>query len=188
MTRTPPLWAPWRGSYVRGETDDSAGSPAGDDHGCILCGVIADAGADRANYVLARHGGCVVILNRYPYTNGHLMIMPERHVSSFNDLADEEATAMYELLRIAESALLQRMGAEGINGGWNLGRCAGAGIEGHLHLHVLPRWSGDTNFMTAVGGTRVISQSLEDAFDILAPAFAPSGPPYGDEDEKVAEQ
>jgi ATP adenylyltransferase len=150
--------------------------------------VISDTGSDRGNYVLARYGGCVALLNRYPYTNGHLMIMPERHVSSFNDLSVEEAGAMHELLRVAESALLELMGAEGINGGWNLGRCAGAGIEGHLHLHVLPRWSGDTNFMTAVGGTRVISQSLEDAFDILAPAFSPSRLPHTARDEKVAEQ
>ena len=122
--------------------------------------------------VVLRRKDCLVVLNRYPYTNGHLMIVPVRHVPDFASLSRPELDTIGELLILSERALVDCMKAEGINGGWNLGRCAGAGIVDHLHLHVLPRWSGDTNFLTAVGETRVISQSLSESFELLAECFA----------------
>ncbi|MBN1434045.1 HIT domain-containing protein [Candidatus Fermentibacterales bacterium] len=158
------LWAPWRGEYVRGD----AGSPGE----CLFCRAASDRSHDRENLVLFRREGCMVLLNRFPYINGHLMIAPERHVGYFAGLSGDELRAMTGLIVLAESALRRGMRAEGMNGGWNLGRCAGAGVEGHLHVHLLPRWSGDTNFLTTVAGTRVISESLEESYDLLGPLLS----------------
>ncbi|MBD3369511.1 HIT domain-containing protein [Candidatus Fermentibacteria bacterium] len=156
------LWAPWRERYVKG---------TGDDEGCVFCRIGSEPSRDRDNYVLHRSERTMVVLNRFPYINGHLMVVPCRHVPDLRSLKAEELGEMIDLVRVSEEALFEGMGCMGINGGWNLGRCAGAGVEGHVHLHVLPRWSGDVNFMTSVAEVRVLSESLESSYDQLLPFF-----------------
>jgi ATP adenylyltransferase len=158
------LRAPWRSEYVTGGQDHS---------GCVLCSIGRELQKDTENYVLYRDGGFYVVLNRFPYINGHLMVVPLRHVPDLSSLNREETETLTGLLVKCEKALFRGMECMGLNGGWNLGSCAGAGIEGHVHFHMLPRWSGDTNFMTTVGGTRVLSASLDDSFMRLLPHFAP---------------
>lgn len=160
------LKAPWRSEYVSGSSGDD---------GCILCGIGNAAGSDRQNYVLYRGKGFFVVLNRFPYINGHLMIVPIRHVPDLSGLGPDERGTLVDLMVKCESVLARGMNCMGMNGGWNLGSCAGAGIEGHIHLHMLPRWSGDTNFLTTVGETRVISASLEDSYRRLRPLFSSAG-------------
>jgi len=156
------LWAPWRYGYVS--------SPV--KKGCVFCGIAGDPPElDRDNLVLARGARCLVVLNRYPYINGHMMIVPCRHVPDFSSASHEETCEMLEWVRTAEGVLRETMHCQGINGGWNLGSAGGAGIPGHLHIHVLPRWNGDTSFMSSVGGVRVLSQSLEQTWETLSPGF-----------------
>lgn len=138
---------------------------------CILCRIGKDTRMDRENFVLYRQDGFYVVLNRFPYINGHLMIAPLRHAENFGSLSEQELICIFGLIVKCEKALVQGMKCLGINGGWNLGSCAGAGIEGHVHIHMLPRWSGDVNFMTTTAGTRVISASLEDSYNRLKPYF-----------------
>jgi ATP adenylyltransferase len=154
------LWAPWRSSYV---TAPQTG-------GCLFCG-LASGDGDGDGLVLARRPLVIVVLNRYPYTNGHLMVAPVRHAAMFSLLSEDERSALLGAVSVAERAFTEGFRAEGMNGGWNVGRCAGAGVEGHLHVHVLPRWPGDVNFMPAVAGARVISESLESSRDRLRPFF-----------------
>ncbi len=156
------LSAPWRSEYV---TDSNR------EDGCILCRIGSERSKDRENLVLHRESGFFVVLNRYPYINGHLMIVPLRHVADFSSMNGGELETMIRLVVKCEKALLKGMNCMGMNGGWNLGNCAGAGIEGHVHLHMLPRWSGDTNFMTTTGETRIISASLEDSYSRLKHLF-----------------
>jgi len=155
------LWAPWRLAYVT-----AAPAPANE---CIFC----DAQAGRqADLLLFRGRHCFVILNLYPYNNGHLMVVPNRHLSALETLQPEEQVEMMALARVSEMALNEAYRPHGINVGINLGKAAGAGIENHLHMHVVPRWSGDTNFMTAVGETRVLPEDLGATVARLKPIFA----------------
>jgi len=155
------LWAPWRLAYVT-----AAPAPATE---CIFC----DAQAGRqADLLLFRGRHCFVILNLYPYNNGHLMVVPNRHLSALETLQPEEQVEMMALARVSEMALNEAYRPHGINVGINLGKAAGAGIENHLHMHVVPRWSGDTNFMTAVGDTRVLPEDLGATVARLKPIFA----------------
>ncbi len=158
------LAAPWRSAYVTGSESEG---------GCVLCRIARENGKDRENYVLYRseESGFFVVLNRYPYINGHLMIAPIRHAADFSELCSSELEALMKLVVKCEKALAVGMNCMGMNGGWNLGSCAGAGIEGHMHVHMLPRWSGDTNFMTTTSETRVLSASLEDSYCRLKPLF-----------------
>jgi ATP adenylyltransferase len=144
------LWSPWRMPYIR-----KAAVP----RGCLFCRV-AEAKSDRSNLVLMRRGSALLMLNRFPYNPGHLMVAPLRHVASFRGLRAEERADLLELTALAESALEQDYHPDGMNVGANLGRVAGAGYPGHLHLHLVPRWTGDTNFMPTIGGTRVLPESL----------------------------
>lgn len=158
------LWAPWRYDYVS--------APGEKPPGCVFCAIAeADRKDDEANLVLHRGENAFAVLNRYPYINGHLMILPYRHVPELNSLTPGEMSGIMELLIVAERALKDGLNCHGMNGGWNVGSAGGAGIPGHLHLHLLPRWSGDTNFMATVGNVRVVSQSLEKAMKILKPLF-----------------
>ena len=158
------LWAPWRYDYVT--------SPGDGNEGCVFCGIgESDTSMDRENLVLHRGEYAFVVLNRYPYINGHLMIVPFRHVPDLSSLESVERTEIMELALQAEKALKQGMKCQGINGGWNIGSAGGAGIPGHFHLHMLPRWNGDTNFMSTVGAIRVVSQSLERAHRQLSVYF-----------------
>ena len=154
------LWAPWRLSYVT-----AAQVPPTD---CIFCD--ATDGRD-IDLVLLRGLRCYVILNLYPYNNGHLMVVPNRHLSTLEALTPEEQAELMTLARLSEMALNEAYRPQGINVGINLGKAAGAGIENHLHIHLVPRWSGDTNFMTAVGQTRVLPEDLTATAARLRPIF-----------------
>jgi ATP adenylyltransferase len=151
------LWAPWRMTYVGG---------TGPAPGCIFC-LAPDAGDDRRVLLLARGERAFLILNAYPYTPGHLMAVLNRHVGRLGDATDDEMTAMLGLVRRATEALREEYRADGFNVGLNEGRAAGAGVDGHLHMHVVPRWNGDSNFMPVIGETRVLPESLEATYDRL---------------------
>ena len=156
------LYTPWRYDYVTGATSDD---------GCVFCNVLA-ATTDEANQVLHRGQHWVVMLNRYPYSNGHLLLVLNRHEPVLSSCTDQELAEMGRLLKIMEAALYECYTPDGINGGYNGGVSAGAGIPAHLHLHMLPRWSGDTNFMSTIGETRIMPQTLDQARDRLQPVLA----------------
>jgi ATP adenylyltransferase len=144
------LWSPWRMDYIR--TADRPG-------GCLFCAVAKERN-DRAHLVLARRPDALLMLNRYPYNPAHLMVAVRRHVGRFHGLTAEERVDVLDLTALAERALAAEYHPHGVNVGANLGRVAGAGFPGHLHLHLVPRWNGDTNFMPTVAGTRVLPESL----------------------------
>jgi ATP adenylyltransferase len=175
------LWAPWRLQYVTGNEPAAPPLPepqawlSGADHACFLCRAAAEyastANADRHLLVAERGAYAAVVLNLYPYNNGHLLVAPRRHVGEFCDLSrDEHLECMEQLGRLTRvyRDLLQ---SEGFNIGLNLGHVAGAGLPGHLHWHVVPRWRGDTNFMGVVADTRVIPQSLDALWHLLVEAL-----------------
>ena len=155
------LWAPWRVGYISGLRRSSSKTTR-----CLFCRGRSET-ADSADHLLTRGRLAFSLLNRYPYNNGHLMVAPYRHVGQLSKLTPPEWTEMLELVNDAMSRLDQVMHPKGYNLGINIGRVAGAGIPGHLHLHIVPRWSGDTNFMPAVTGAKVISQSLEASYQLL---------------------
>jgi ATP adenylyltransferase len=154
------LWAPWRLAYVT-----AAPAPSTD---CIFCDALTSADAELTVF-RGRHA--FVILNLYPYNNGHLMVVPNRHLNALVLLTQDEQQEMMSLTRLSEMALTEAYRPQGLNVGINLGRAAGAGIENHLHIHVVPRWQGDTNFMTAVGETRVLPEDLRQTASNLRPVF-----------------
>ncbi len=141
--------------------------------GCLFCELLAK-GDDESSFILARDGAAFALLNAYPYNPGHLMVAPTRHVGEIEQLDEGELLATGRLVQRAVAALREEMSPHGFNLGANLGRVAGAGIPGHLHWHVVPRWNGDTNFMPVVGETRVLPESLEDTYRRLRPRFASS--------------
>lgn len=155
------LWAPWRMTYIR-----KAEEPAG----CLFCRV-ARSSADRRDLVLARHGHALLMLNRYPYNPAHLMVAIRRHVGQFRQLSPEEGSDLLALTALAETALEREYSPHGMNYGVNVGRVAGAGFPGHLHMHLVPRWNGDTNFMPVVARTRVLPESLERTWTRLRKAI-----------------
>lgn len=153
------LWAPWRFAFV---TKEKSGE-------CIFCAKPAE-NDDRKNYIYERRELVFGVLNRFPYNSGHLMIAPYRHVVSFADLRDDEWMGILELLRDTMKVLNDLMHPEGFNLGFNVGKASGAGYE-HLHLHVVPRWSGDTNFMPVLSDTKVIPEHLEETFGRIKDSF-----------------
>ena len=151
------LWTPWRYQYVtKGELPS----------GCVFCAA-AGGGDDRASLIVHRATHNFIILNRYPYTNGHVMVVPFQHVSTLQDMAEEALLEMMRLARECEKHLRATYRPDGLNIGMNLGRSAGAGIAGHIHMHILPRWVGDTNFMTVTGETRVLPEDLQVTWEKL---------------------
>ena len=161
------MWAGWRSTYVR----EAAGEPAaGDAEGCVMCRLAAAPDDDEA-FVVARGAHAFVVLNAYPYASGHLMVVPDRHEGSLELLSPAESAEVMGLTQWATAALKRAYRPDGINVGMNLGTAAGAGVPGHLHVHVLPRWSADTNFMTAVAETRVIPESLDETLERLRAAW-----------------
>lgn len=159
------LWAPWRFRYVT--QAPTADSSEGDSNpGCIFVDLPASQ-EDRKNLILLRGKHAFVMLNGFPYTSGHLMVAPYKHTANLADLTDEEHLEIQQLITRAIGWLDEAYHPEGYNVGLNLGAAGGAGIPSHLHWHIVPRWRGDTNFMTTVGETRVLPQGLEDAYDLL---------------------
>ncbi len=154
------LWAPWRMEYILSEKPE----------GCIFCDKPAQ-NEDRKNLILYRGASCFVIMNYYPYNNGHLMIVPYRHVSALEDLTEKERNEMMAVLSHSGKILKKVMQPEGLNIGMNLGKTAGAGIDDHLHFHIVPRWNGDTNFMPVFGHTKVLPQGLVESWEELKPGF-----------------
>ena len=155
------LWSPWRLAYIK-QASDAAG--------CIFCDALTNDDASRL--VVHRGRTCFVILNLFPYNSGHLMVVPNRHVATLAGAMPEELSEMMELTRLAEIALTEAFAPQGMNMGINLGKPAGAGILDHIHMHVVPRWNGDTNFMTVVGRTRVLPEELPEVAEKLRPLFA----------------
>jgi ATP adenylyltransferase len=156
------LWSPWRYQYVT--------HAAGSTGGCLFCEK-AEAGRERENLVLFRGRLNYVLLNLYPYTNGHMMVAPYQHVATLAESPEETLTEMILLTRLAEMRLQEVYRPHGVNLGMNLGECAGAGVAGHIHMHVLPRWIGDANFMTTIGETRVLPEDLATTYERLSAAF-----------------
>jgi ATP adenylyltransferase len=154
------LWAPWRLAYVANPKHRAPG----DD--CFICAALAGSD-DRSSFIIHRSALSSVMLNRFPYNNGHLLIASKAHKATPADLSDAETLDLQHLLQKMLAILQKTMNPEGFNVGLNLGRVAGAGLPGHLHWHVVPRWNGDTNFMPVVSDTRVIVQSLEACYDLL---------------------
>jgi diadenosine tetraphosphate (Ap4A) HIT family hydrolase len=152
------LWAGWRGDYVSGSTASSV------EPGCVFCRILDSGEPDETTHVLWRGERTFAVLNAYPYTSGHLMVMPLRHVGGLDELDDDESDELFRTVRRAVSAINAAYSPEGLNVGANFGRAAGAGVPGHLHLHALPRWLGDTNFMTSVAESRVLPESLVDSW------------------------
>jgi ATP adenylyltransferase len=158
------LWTPWRMAYIR----QSGGE---DRQGCIFCDLPA-AGDDAANHILGRGERTFVMLNGFPYNPGHLMVAPLRHVGEYGELSGEELAETMALAGTAIRALRETSSPDGFNLGMNLGQVAGAGIADHLHLHLVPRWDGDTNFMPIVGQTKVLPELLDETWERLRPFFA----------------
>lgn len=144
------IWAPWRTVYI------------GKDHGsqCIFCDKL-ESTADQENHVILRGEKTFVLMNIYPYNNGHLLIAPKRHVGDITELDEEETLELFQMTQKMVSVLRKAFNPEGFNVGVNLGKIAGAGVPGHFHIHVVPRWGGDTNFMPVIGDVRVISEGLD---------------------------
>ena len=155
------LWAPWRLSYILSEKEQE----------CFFCQKLQENADDRKNFVLYRGTYAFAMLNIYPYNNGHLMIAPYAHVSHLSVLDDSRIAELFLVTRRCEQVLGEAFHPEGFNVGINLGKAAGAGLEEHLHVHIVPRWNGDTNYMTAISNTRVIPQGLNETYDMLQPLF-----------------
>ncbi|MBN2043903.1 MAG: HIT domain-containing protein [Anaerolineales bacterium] len=147
------LWSPWRMGYIMSQKEDE----------CVFCKALAEEDGPE-NGILFRGERAFVILNTFPYTNGHIMVLPYQHVSDLDDLDPVIRAEMFELVNHVSVTLRKVYHPEGFNIGINMGEAAGAGIEAHIHLHVVPRWRGDTNFMTAIGQTRVMPESLEETY------------------------
>ncbi len=154
------LWAPWRLEYIQGPEDDC----------CIFC-VDEDPADDQPRLIVARGENSYVIMNRYPYSSGHLMVSPYRHLADTAELENDEALEIHQLMVRSQRVLQDVCAAQGFNIGWNIGQVAGAGVADHIHMHIVPRWAGDINFMPIIAETRVIPEHIETTYSLLAKAF-----------------
>ena len=152
------LWAPWRIKYIQGLNETGE---------CFICHNVKNQQDDDKNLVLWRSDRSIVILNRFPYNNGHLLIASTRHISNLDQATNEELLELTKLIRESQKALSLAIKPHGFNVGMNFGRCAGAGLPDHLHIHIVPRWDGDTNFMNVCSDTDVVSQSLTELLELL---------------------
>ena len=157
---TKPLWAPWRLEYIKS---------ADEQEGCVFCTAVTAPDGD--GLVVHRGQRAFVLLNKFPYSSGHLMVAPIRHTGEFGELEDDEALELHRLAAQGMGALAQEYGPQGYNLGWNLGRIAGAGVLDHVHLHVVPRWAGDTNFMPVLADVKVLPEHLDETRRRLAAAW-----------------
>ncbi|MRR57907.1 MAG: HIT domain-containing protein [Deltaproteobacteria bacterium] len=156
------LWAPWRMEFILNE------KPAG----CIFClDERKDKASEKDRLVLLRDRHTFVMMNRYPYSCGHLLVSPNRHVADMGDLLKEEMLELFENVRLCCRVMTRVMSPQGFNVGINVGKAAGAGVDDHLHIHVVPRWVGDSNFMTVIADTRVMPENLAATYDKLYPSF-----------------
>jgi diadenosine tetraphosphate (Ap4A) HIT family hydrolase len=167
------LWAGWRGEYIAdaneaGRTDISKHEPSG----CVFCRLFASELPPLDTLIVARGQFCVAILNRYPYTSGHMMLIPNRHVANLADLTPDESAELWTMINHGDSSVRRAYSPDATNVGINQGRAAGAGIPAHLHVHVVPRWASDTNFMTAIADTRIIPEPLERTHARLVEAWS----------------
>lgn len=153
------LWAPWRLNYIVTSKDEKPAE-------CFLCKYASES-TDEANYVVLRGQHSIVVLNRFPYNNGHILVAPLEHKATLSEINDTESLEMQQLLRRMTEVLKTTINPDGFNVGLNLGRVAGAGLPGHLHWHIVPRWNGDTNFMPVCADVRVIPQALDALYQIL---------------------
>ncbi len=160
---TKPLWAPWRLEYIQS---------ADEQPGCVFC--LAQEGDDEEKLVVRRGERAFALLNRFPYSSGHLMVAPFRHLGEYGELVDDEVLEIHRLAAQGLEALRGVYGAEGYNLGWNLGRVAGAGVVDHVHLHVVPRWSGDTNFMPVLADVKVMPEHLAETRRRVAETWPPT--------------
>jgi ATP adenylyltransferase len=145
------LWAPWRLEYIKAADEDG---------GCVFCRAVE--GEDEERLVLRRGSRAIALLNKYPYSSGHFMVAPVRHVGEFGELEEDEVLELHRLAAAGMGALAETYGPQGYNVGWNLGRIAGAGVVDHVHMHVVPRWAGDTNFMPVLADTKVLPEHLQE--------------------------
>jgi len=157
------LWSPWRYSYIKSDKETEPG--------CIFCDLLENPASDEENFILHRAGYNFVILNIYPYISGHLMIVPFRHLDDLSAASKDETDELMDLTKQAQNVLTEAYEPHGINIGMNLGRAAGAGVANHYHMHLLPRWVGDVNFMTAIGETRTVPESLRTTYQKLRGKF-----------------
>lgn len=158
------LWSPWRARYIASGVDSQADE-------CVFCRIAGDSEHDEENLVLHRGSLAFVVLNLYPYISGHLMVVPYLHTAEFDSTPKEITDEMMDLTKRGQAALREVYSPAGFNIGMNLGAAAGAGVTDHIHIHVLPRWGGDTNFMTTVGETRVLPEDLTTTYSKLRPQF-----------------
>ncbi len=149
------MWSPWRSAYIESFKTKS------DNEKCIFCSAVMQDLTDDQSLVVYKGRNVFVVLNLYPYNNGHLMVVPNRHICTLDDLTDEENAEIMKLIRLSSNALSEIMSPHGFNIGANIGKAAGAGIDTHIHFHIVPRWNGDTNFMPVLGDVKVISQDLQ---------------------------
>jgi ATP adenylyltransferase len=175
------LWAPWRMAYIESGTESNkqpvaVGSAADPD--CFICQGVFDESDDRKRLIIRRTDLTISILNRFPYNNGHILVAPRCHCGKLTALTEAEKLALIHEIDRWTEILTQQMSPDGFNIGLNLGHAAGAGLPGHLHWHIVPRWNGDTNYMTTIGSAKVIPQALESLWEILT---IPSPPPRGRE-------
>lgn len=159
------LWSPWRSKYIESFKDEQSNG------GCIFCEAEKQVAEDLENLVVYKADHTFTLLNMFPYNNGHLMIVPNRHLSELDHLNKEESIEIMEQVKIAKKALSEIYNPQGFNIGANLGRASGAGIEEHLHFHIVPRWNGDTNFMPVLGEVKIISQDLAETKKLLLVAY-----------------
>lgn len=160
------LWAPWRMEYIKSPDKNS-------DH-CLFCEKL-QGNNDKVNLLLYRSAHSFVVMNPYPYNNGHLMVLPNLHVPSLDGMEDDALLDFVKVTRFALTVLNKALSPEGFNTGFNLGKVAGAGLGEHLHLHIVPRWNGDASFMTVIGEIRVIPEHISSTYDMLHPLFNSGG-------------
>jgi ATP adenylyltransferase len=162
------LWAPWRAEYIY----CAAGQDSTKRRHCLFCNLLKTKD-DPKHLILHRGRRAFVVMNRFPYNNGHVMVAPSRHVATFEKLTAEEGAELFRLVQKSLAVLRRQLKPQGFNVGANLGRVAGAGVAGHVHIHIVPRWLGDVNFMPLLSETKVISEHLTETYDRLRKGFGP---------------
>ncbi len=163
------LWSPWRSKYIDSFKEEEKEPGSGS---CFLCNAVNRPQSVDAALVVEVREHCFAILNKYPYNNGHLLVVPNRHVAELEDLDEAELTAMMKLVKDGMAVIRQSCKPHGFNVGMNIGRVSGAGVPGHIHIHIVPRWNGDTSFMATTADVKIVSQALEDSQRQFAELFA----------------